>query len=39
MDVNSDWSITLVDKTKGIVIMNKVVCGHFSKIQDTSVYK
>ena len=39
MDINSDWSITLLDKTKEIVIVNKDVCGHFNKIQDISGYK
>ena len=39
MDINSDWSITLVDKIKEIIIVNKDVCGHFNKIQDTSGYK
>ena len=39
MDINSDWSITLLDKTKEIVIVNKDICGHFNKIQDTSGYK
>ena len=39
MDINSDWSITLLDKTKEIVIVNKDVCGHLNKIQDTSGYK
>ena len=39
MDINSDWSITLVDKIKEIIIVNKDVCGHLNKIQDTSGYK
>ena len=39
MDINSDWSITLLDKTKEIVIVNKDACGHLNKIQDTSGYK
>ena len=40
MDIKSNWSITLLgDKTKEIVIVNKDVCGHFNKIQDTSGYK
>ena len=39
MDINSAWSITLVEKIKEIIIVNKDVCGHFNKIQDTSGYK
>ena len=29
--INSDGSITLLDKTKEIVIVNKGICGHFNK--------
>ena len=39
MDINSDWSITLVEKIKEIIIVNKDVCDHLNKIQDTSGYK
>ena len=39
MDINSDGSIILLGKTKEIVILNKDVCGHFNKIQDTGGYK
>ena len=39
MDINSDWSITLLGKTKETVIVNKDACGHLNKIQDTSGYK
>ena len=30
MDINSDWSITLLGKTKEIVIVNKDACGHLN---------
>ena len=39
MDINSDWSIKLVEKIKEIIIVNKDGCGHLNKIQDTSGYK
>ena len=39
MDINSDWSITLLDKTKAIVIVNKGISDHFNNIWDISGYK
>ena len=39
MDINSAWSITLVEKIKEIIIVNKDVCDHLNTIQDTCGYK